>query len=61
MCRDLSATPPARILEVILEAILHTGPNKARVLGYWEIQVDKERRRRGKDMLKPVRSKGGQA
>ena len=59
MWRDLSATPPARILRVILEAVLQTGTNKAIGSGNLDIWVDKGRKRRGEDLLKPERVKGG--
>ena len=59
MCRNLSETPPARILQVILGAVLQTGPNQAIGPGDWEIRVDKGRKSRDEDLLKPGRIKGG--
>ena len=59
MWRDLSDTPPARIPQVMFEAVLHTGPNQAIVLGYRNIGVDKGKKSRGVYLLKPEGIKGG--
>ena len=55
----MSETPTVRIMQVILEAILKNKPDQ--VIGQVdrEIIIDKRRKRRGKDMLKPGRTKEG--
>ena len=58
MWRDLSATPLAMILKIIVEAVLYNGPNQAIGSGDSEIWVDKGRKRRGEDMLKLGKIKG---
>ena len=55
MWRDLSETPPARILQVILEAVLKSKPNQDLCQMDWYILVEDRRRRRGDNMLR----KGG--
>ena len=52
--------PPTRILQVILEAVLQTKPDQVIGQGDREILVDKRRRNRDEDMLKPGRNKEGQ-
>ena len=58
MWRYLSETPPARILQVILEAVLHTGPNQAIGSGDQDIRVEKGRKIRVKDLLELGSIKG---
>ena len=59
MERDLSATPPASILQVILEAVIQAKTDQDIGQGDWEILLDNRRKRRGKDTLKPIRRKKG--
>ena len=59
MWKDLSVTSPASILQLILESILYTGPYQVIGKGDRGIVIYKRRKRRGKDMLKPGRTKEG--
>ena len=43
----------------MLEEVLHNGPNQDICLGDRDIGLDKGRKMRGKDLLKPGRIKGG--
>ena len=55
----MSATPPTRILQVILEAVLQTEPDQFIGQGDQDILVDNRRKIRGKYILKPGRTKEG--
>ena len=59
MWRDLSATPPDRIFQVILETFLHAKPNQARGQVDCDILVYNIRKSRGGYMLKPGSKKEG--
>ena len=51
--------PLARIVQVVFKAVLKTGPDQVIGQGDREIVVDKIRKRKGEDMLKPVSTKEG--
>ena len=59
MGRYLSATPPARIFRVIIEAVRQGRPNQASGQVAWNILVEARRRRIGVDLLKPGRNNKG--
>ena len=58
MCKYLSATPPDRIMRVILETFLQTKPDQVKYKGDREIMLDKRRKRRVEDMLKTGKDYG---
>ena len=53
----MSATPSARILQVVLDEVLQAKPDQFIGQRCWEILGDNRRKRRGEDMLKPGRTK----
>ena len=55
----MSATPPAIMLQVILESVLQDKPDQVIGQGDREILVDNRSKRRGDNMLKPRRNKEG--
>ena len=59
MLRYLSVMPPTRILQVILETVLQAKPDQVIGQGYQEILADNRSKRRGKDLLRPGRTKEG--
>ena len=60
MRRELSETPPARILQVILEAVLQAKLKQAIGREDQETLVENKRKRRGDDMMKPGSNKEGE-
>ena len=55
----MSETPPARILQVILDTLLQAKTDQAIGKGDWYILVDNRRKRRRNDLSKPERKKKG--
>ena len=59
MWRDLSATPPARILQAILKAFLQAKTKHAIGQEDWGTLVENIRKRRGDDLMKSGSNKEG--
>ena len=49
---NFSATPPARILQVILEAVLQDQPDRVSYQGYSDISLESRRKRRSDNIVK---------